>query len=271
MKLFYKKFGFGMPIVILHGLYGSSDNWISIAKALASSFEVYLVDLRNHGNSPHDNIHNYEVMRDDLLEFLDDANLKKAILAGHSMGGKAVMCFAQHNPHRAERIIVIDIAPKSYKDLYRKEALSHYDILRAMKNANLSSVSSRKDVGHALSETIKNSRIRSFLMKNLRKEEGGGYYWNLNLDVLIRELDNIMDGINKNCFDPLFPINGLPALFIRGDRSPYVLDSDMDFIYKIFPSAKLKTISDAGHWLHAEQPGAFIEAVKEFSLNELRT
>lgn len=253
-------------MIIVHGLYGSSDNWLSTAKTLGDNFEVYLVDLRNHGKSPHDDVHNYEVMRDDLLEFMDDVGLEKAILTGHSMGGKAVMCFAQHNPDRAERLIILDIAPKSYKEMYRKETLSHYDILTAMKNIDLSSASSRREIEHALSEKIKHSRITSFLMKNLKHGENRKYYWGLNLDVLLRELDNIMEGINENCFEPLFPVTGIPVLFIRGDKSSYILDSDMDFIDKIFPSAKLITIPDAGHWLHAEQPGIFTEVVKEFAL-----
>ena len=267
MQLFYRKFGSGIPMVILHGLYGSSDNWLSIAKNLAGFFEVYLVDLRNHGRSPHSESHSYELIRDDLLAFMDDTGLGKAILMGHSMGGKAVMCFARHNPDRSERLIVIDIAPKSYKDIYRKETLSHEDILKAMNNVDFSSVSSRRDVDRVLSNTISNDRIRGFLMKNLRRDKDKRYFWGLNLEVLLRELDNIMDGINENCFNPAFPLKGMPVLFVRGENSPYILDDDMGFIERIFPSAKLKTIPDAGHWLHAEQPGAFIEAVTQFALN----
>ncbi len=267
MKLFYRKLGNGgKPIIILHGLYGSSDNWLSIGKSLSEYLEVYLVDLRNHGRSPHHDSHNYELIRDDLSALMDDLGLEKALLAGHSMGGKAVMCFAQHNPDRLERLIIVDIAPKSYKDLYRKESLSHYDILKSMQDVDFSSVSSRRDVENKLADSISSSRIRSFLMKNLGRDEGGRYYWTLNLDVIIRELDNIMDGVNRNCFDPAFPVTGIPVLFIRGEKSPYILDEDMDFIEKIFPSAKLVTIENAGHWLHAEQPGAFTEAVREFVL-----
>ena len=266
MKLFYRKLGSGKPMLILHGLYGSSDNWLSIARSLAGHFEVYLADLRNHGRSPHDDSHNYELIRDDIRVLMDDLGLEKAILTGHSMGGKAVMCFAQHNPDRVERLIIVDIAPKSYKDLYRKEPLSHYDILKAMKNVDFSSVSARRDVDHMLADVIRSPRIRSFLMKNLSQGGDRKYRWTLNLDVIIRELDNIMDGVNRNCFDPAFPVTGIPALFIRGENSPYILDEDMDFIENIFPSAELITINGAGHWLHAEQPGAFIEAVKEFAI-----
>ncbi len=264
MRLYYKKLGSGKPMVILHGLYGSSDNWISIAKLFSEHFEVYLVDLRNHGKSPHDDKHNYELMRDDLIEFLDERGLGKVVLVGHSMGGKVAMCFAQHNPGRVEHLIVVDIAPKSYKELYRRESLNHSDILTAMKSIDLKEAASRRDIDRMLSEKVKPIRVRRFLMKNLERNDDGVYRWTLNLDVLIRELDNIMDGVNRNCFDPAFPVTGIPVLFVRGGNSPYIQDEDMDFIDKIFPSAGLITIPDTGHWLHAEQPEALAKAVKEF-------
>ncbi len=263
MRLYYKKLGSGKPMVILHGLYGSSDNWISIAKLFSEHFEVYLVDLRNHGKSPHDDKHNYELMRDDLIEFLDERGLGKVVLVGHSMGGKVAMCFAQHNPGRVEHLIVVDIAPKSYKELYRRESLNHSDILTAMKSIDLKEAASRRDIDRMLSEKVKPIRVRRFLMKNLERNDDGVYRWTLNLDVLIRELDNIMDGVNRNCFDPAFPVTGIPVLFVRGGNSPYIQDEDMDFIDKIFPSAGLITIPDTGHWLHAEQPEALAKAVKE--------
>lgn len=264
MRLYYKKLGSGRPMVILHGLYGSSDNWLSIAKLFSESFEIYLVDLRNHGKSPHDDKHNYELMRDDLIGFLDERGLDKVVLVGHSMGGKVAMCFAQHNPGRVDHLVVVDIAPKSYKELYRQESLNHSDILMAMKSIDLKEAASRRDIDRMLSEKVKPLRVRRFLMKNLERNHDGVYRWTLNLDVLIRELDNIMDGVNRNCFDPVFPVTGIPVLFVRGDNSPYIQDEDMDFIDTIFPSAGLITIPDAGHWLHAEKPEAFAKAVKEF-------
>ncbi|MFO7923422.1 MAG: alpha/beta fold hydrolase [Bacteroidales bacterium] len=266
MKLFYRKFGSGKPMIILHGLYGSSDNWVSIARELASDFEVFLVDLRNHGKSPHDDRHNYELIRDDLLLFMNETGIGKAMFTGHSMGGKAAMCFVQHHPDRVEKLIVVDIAPKSYKELYRKEPLNHFDILTAMRDVDLSSVSSRRDIDRMLAGRINNERIRSFLMKNISRDKDDRYYWTLNLDVLIRELDNIMDGVNEHCFDPAFPVTGIPVLFIRGGKSPYITDADIDFIEQIFPSAKLHTIPGTGHWLHAENPGAFTDAVRNFAI-----
>lgn len=266
MRLFYKKSGSGDPMVILHGLYGSSDNWSAIGRELEKHFTIYLVDLRNHGRSPHDDRHSYELIREDLLLFMENAGLGKALFLGHSMGGKAAMCFAGHYPEKVEKLIVADIAPKSYKNLYRREALSHDTILQAMNSIDLSSVSSRRDIDSLLSHSISSKRIRGFLMKNLKPAEDRKYRWALNLDVLIRELDNIMDGVNADCFDPDNPVEGIPALFIRGADSPYITDNDVGLILKIFPSARLETIPDAGHWLHAEQPAAFVDAVKNFAL-----
>ncbi len=264
MKLFYKKLGSGKPLVILHGLYGSSDNWMTIGRKLADDFEIYLVDQRNHGRSPHADRHDYESMSNDLLDFMDDANLKRVVLAGHSMGGKTAMCFANQFPGRVESLIVVDIAPKSYKEAYRREALSHYDILKAMQDIDFSGVSRRRDVDRMLARSVGNERIRSFLTKNLGKGEDNKYRWTINLDVLLRELDNIMDGINEKCFDPASPLKDLPVLFLKGGKSPYILESDMEFIKQIFPQARLETIPGSGHWLHAEQPEAFAGAVKKF-------
>lgn len=252
-------------MVILHGLYGSSDNWISIGRALADDFEVYLVDQRNHGRSPHDDQHNYEAMRNDLLDFLTDAGLDRIILAGHSMGGKTAMCFAANFPGRVEKLIVVDMAPKSYRILIRKEVPSHYDILKAMKEVDFTRISGRREVDRMLAPVIKQRRIRAFLMKNLGKTDDNRYFWKLNLNVLLRDLDNIMGDINENCFEPGAVPGSLPVLFIRGENSPYILDRDMDIIKKIFPSAELETISGAGHWLHAEQPEAFIDVLRRFA------
>lgn len=266
MQLFYKKFGSGKPLIILHGLYGSSDNWLSIARTLAADFEVYLIDQRNHGKSPHHDRHDYEVMADDLKEFMDSHHLDKVILAGHSMGGKTAMCFARDHSPRIEKLIVIDIAPKSYKELYRKEALNHYVILKAMQNVDISSALSRRDIDRMLADDIPVKRIRSFLMKNIERTNDNKYSWTLNLDVLLKELDNIMDGMNHKCFDPARPSIDKPVLFIRGGESPYIMDKDMEFILQVFPNAKLKTIPGAGHWLHAEEPEMFIELVSDFLL-----
>jgi esterase len=265
MQLFFRKSGSGKPLVILHGLYGSSDNWMSIGRTLSESFEVYIPDQRNHGRSPHSERHDYRSMREDLLELVNDEGLERVILLGHSMGGKTAMCFAANHPDRVGGLIVADIAPRSYRDTWRNEALNHFHILQAMKEVDFSNVSSLRDIDGQLAGSIKSQRIRAFLMKNIDRPAQGRYSWKLNLDVLISELDNIMDGINESCFDHSAPVGEFPALFIRGGKSNYIADADMDFIKKLFPAARLATIPDAGHWLHAEKPKVFIRKVREFS------
>ena len=256
--------GSGRPLIILHGLYGASDNWLSIGRDLSEDFEVYLVDQRNHGKSPHDEHHNYEVMRDDLLELMNDAGIYKATIAGHSMGGKTVMCFARHYPERIDNLIVVDIAPKSYADIARNEKNGHYDIMKSMKSVDFSRASSRRDVEDMLANSIPIERIRKFLMKNIARGKNNSYFWAINLDVLLKELDNIMDGENETCFSG--PVEGFPVLFIRGEKSPYINMRDFERIRKIFPAADLKTIPGAGHWLHSEQPDKFVKTVKDFVL-----
>jgi esterase len=265
MKLFFKKIGKGKPLVILHGLYGASGNWMGIARELAGDFEVYLVDQRNHGRSFHDNRHDYGSMSEDLLYFIEDTGLDRIVLAGHSMGGKTAMCFAARYPHYIDRLIVIDIAPRGYKSFNRKEVLDHEDILKAMKNIDFSKVSGLRDVDRMLKPVIKQGRIRAFLMKNLDKDDDGKYFWTLNLDVLIRELDNIMDGMDEDCFDHGAADRNFPVLFIRGGKSPYIRDEDMDPILRIFPTATFETIPDAGHWLHAEKTASFVRIVRDFA------
>jgi esterase len=267
MKLFYRKMGAGQPLIILHGLYGSSDNWLSIGRSLADNFEVYLVDQRNHGKSPHADVHNYKALRDDLLEFMDDNGLDKAILAGHSMGGKTVMCFARHFPGRVSSLIVIDIAPKSYKEIARNATPGHYDIIRAMIDMDPSRASSRSEAEAMLADAVPQERIRKFIMKNLGRGEDKKYYWTINTRVLLKELDTIMGDKDDSCFDLKSPVKGFPVLFIRGGKSPYILDEDMDLITKIFPAASFKTIPGAGHWLHAEQPEYFLRVFKDFAKN----
>jgi esterase len=267
MKLFYRKMGSGQPLIILHGLYGSSDNWLSIGRSLADDFEVYLVDQRNHGKSPHDDIHNYKVLRDDLLELMDDAGLDKAILAGHSMGGKTVMCFARHFPDRVSSLVVIDIAPKSYKEVSRNATPGHYDIIRAMIDMDPSKAKSRREAEAMLAEAVPQERIRKFIMKNLGRGEDKKYYWTINTSVLLRELDTIMGDKDDSCFEPGSPVKGFPVLFIRGEKSPYILDEDKAQITKIFPAASFKMIPGAGHWLHAEQPEYFLKVLKDFAIN----
>ena len=266
MELFYRKYGEGVPIIIVHGLYGASDNWVTIGRRLAEGFEVFIIDQRNHGRSPHSKSHNYQAMVGDLYEFLVKHNIDKAILLGHSMGGKTVMYFACQYPEKVNGLIVLDIAPKSYLQLSKKDIseISHYNILKAMKNVDFSIIQSREDVDDQLGITIKSAKLRRFLLKSIHKDIDDFFHWRLNVDALYRNIDEILNGMDTDFFDSADLISGFPVLFIRGSNSKYILDEDLDRIETIFPYAELKTIDNAGHWLHAEQPQGLVSLIVDF-------
>ncbi|MEN8123349.1 MAG: alpha/beta fold hydrolase [Bacteroidota bacterium] len=266
MELFFRKYGEGVPIVIVHGLYGSSDNWVTIGRRLAESFEVFLIDQRNHGRSPHSDSHTYHLMVSDLNEFLDKQKIDKAILIGHSMGGKTVMHFAHQHPEKVSGLIVLDIAAKSYVQIAKenKSEINHYSILEAMKNVDFSTITNRKDVDRELERSIKNMKIRQFLLKNIHRDKDNSLSWGINIHVLYKDLDEILNGMDANFYHNVDAITGFPVLFIRGANSNYIVDADLDQIEKMFPYAELKTIDNAGHWLHAEQPQELVFLIKDF-------
>lgn len=254
MKLHYRKAGEGQPLIILHGLFGSSDNWQTLGKQFADKgFTVFLTDLRNHGRSPHSDEWNYKVMSEDLLELLDDNGLDRVNIIGHSMGGKAAMQFAAHHAARIKKLVVADIAPKKYPHSQR-------DVVEALQAVDLDSVTSRKEAEEILSEGITDFGTKQFLLKNLywKEEEKERLAWRFNLDVIARDIDVVSEGLNApGTID-------VPTLFVRGSKSHYILDEDIPSIKELFPGAEVKTIDNAGHWLHAEQPQAFFDAVMEF-------
>lgn len=255
-------------MVIVHGLYGSSDNWTGIARVLGKYFEVYVVDQRNHGRSPHSTEHNYELMKNDLFEFVERHSIGQAIFMGHSMGGKSVMFFAAAHPERVNGIIVVDIAPKSYKlpAEAMKKTIDHGTILRSMAEVDFLSVQSRDEVDKALARNIGLERIRLFLMKNLERD-GNVFRWKINVETLIKCLDSILSGMNEKDFEKGGEITGFPVLFIKGANSNYILDSDIPLIKTIFPYSEFAVIPKAGHWLHVEQPELLIESILEFMLD----
>jgi pimeloyl-ACP methyl ester carboxylesterase len=254
--------GAGCPIIILHGLYGSSDNWLTIGKELSSDWEVYLVDLRNHGNSPHSDRHTYSLMKLDLLEFIDRHDIEKAVFIGHSMGGKVAMAFSAEFPDRIKSMIVIDIGPKSYHSLtgYSPQAIEHMNILNAMQSIDFSVVKKREDIDAQLEVYIKSSRIRNFLMKSIKRERDNSFSWKINIPVLIKELPSMLEGVGYTAQG----ISGFPVLFIKGENSDYISDEDIPAIKNLFPGAEFITIPDAGHWLHAERPELVIKTLREF-------
>ncbi len=266
MQLFYRTEGAGTPLVIVHGLYGSSDNWLTVAKKLGEKFQVYSIDQRNHGRSPNSDVHDFEAMKDDLAEFFDTHNIEKAVVMGHSMGGKTAMCFAADYPERIEKLIVVDIAPKDYFLLNdESQYYLHNNILRAMLEIDFSRIESRKDVEVFLSERIDSIQIVQFLLKNVhRNKETHQFEWRLNVPVLYDNLDEIIKGVNARWFDDRIPITNYPVLFIKGANSNYILPEDFPSIRRIYPEAEIVEIPDAGHWLHAEQPQLFMDALWKF-------
>ena len=251
MKLHFKKFGSGPPLIILHGVFGSSDNWKTLANHLMSTFEVYLVDQRNHGLSPHSDDFNYQVMTDDLKELLHDEKIEKCILLGHSMGGKTAMNFAVQYPEKIIKLIIVDIAPKGYPP-------HHENILKGVHSLTLHEINTRKEADDLLSVTINNAGIRQFILKNLSRNPEGLFYWKINW----KAIEDNMEAIGA----PLSSYAVFPGevLFIRGAQSDYILNEDEPLLKKHFPDADLMTIQKAGHWVHAEQPAQLLALINQF-------
>jgi len=263
INLSFRKTGHGPVLVILHGLYGSSDNWISIARKLEDRFTIFMPDLRNHGHSPHTSTHTFQDMADDLFLFFQVHQINKATILGHSMGGKLAMMFAAEYPELITGLIVADIAPKNYNSGNKpfKTVLQHEMILGLMEELNLVAVTSRKEIDYFLSEKLKNSTLRQFLIKNIHRDKEGYFEWKINVPVLKHALDSITSEVNSDWFADRQPILNYPVTFIRGLNSDYISDQDFIAIKEIYPEARLIDIPDAGHWLHAEQPEKFVETV----------
>lgn len=249
MKLAYKKLGHGKPLIILHGLLGSADNWLTIARRIALKHTVYLLDQRNHGQSPHAPQFGYEYLAADLEEFIQDHHLGTVRIIGHSMGGKAAMCHALHYPERVEKLVVVDIAPKSYHHPF------FVRLFDFMLHLDLDRFSSRAEIEAAFSEVVPSPGVRQFILKNLERSEQG-YDWKINVQSLHDNLDAIFAAI------PPGPVYDRPVLFVRGGRSDYILDEDEAGIRELFPLARLHTIPDASHWLHVDAEDLLCDQLK---------
>lgn len=261
MKLFYRKYGNGPPLIILHGLYGSSDNWSSIAKAVSNSFTVYLPDQRNHGQSPHSDINDYNSMRDDLYEMMGDLNLKKIYLAGHSMGGKTAISFAAEYPEMINGLLIADISPFVNSNSFRTAYNKHLNILMAILSVDLAQISSRSEAESILKGKITSEKERGFILKNLQRIDGNRFAWKINASSLLLNLEKIMEGIDLRLFVNN-PITGFPVTFLQGGDSDYLPDSDFRDIQKVFPAAEFIKVANAGHWLHADQPDVVINSLR---------
>jgi esterase len=270
MELFYRKMGLGPPMIILHGLYGSSDNWYTIGKAFSSRFEVFLIDQRNHGASPHTREHTYIQLRNDLYDFMEIHKILKPVIIGHSMGGKAAMFFAVAWPERVQSLVVVDISPASYKSLTRTapQSIDHMNILMAMMAVDFTKVNDREDVNRMLAETLGSERIRNFLLKNLKRNEDNLYSWRLNVKTLHDQLPQILDGLDPKPFMNGNGITGFPVLFVKAGASNYITEEDISIIKTIFPMAEMVTIPGADHWVHVEKPELVIKTIEYFVLGD---
>ena len=253
MQLAFREYGSGQPLIILHGLFGQSDNWNTLAKRFGENgFRVFAVDQRNHGLSAHSEIWDYKVMAYDLKKFISRHQLEKPIVLGHSMGGKTAMFFELNFPGIAEKLIIADIAPRAYE--------SHHDsVLKALNAVDFSKIKSRKEAEAVLHNYIPDFGTKQFLLKNIywKDESNTQLDWRFNLKVI--------DGNYKNvgAEAPSLTSN-IPSLFIRGEKSNYVTEKDLSDIKNRFPNYKLVTIAESGHWIHAEKPNEFFEEVMGF-------
>jgi len=252
MKLFYRALGeSGTPVIVLHGIFGTSDNWLGFGKSIAGNHRVFLVDQRNHGQSPWGNEFNYEVMSDDLLEFIQEHQLENPILIGHSMGGKVVMQFDLLNPSIASRIVIVDIAPKFYP-------VHHTQILEGLNSLDLTTLESRQAANEHLKRFEEKEGVRQFLLKNLYRNAEQQFAWRINLKVITKNIDVVGHEL-------LVPAaSNTEALFIKGADSPYIQPEDERYIAEIFPNFELVEIPGAGHWVQADQPDLFLQALQSY-------
>jgi pimeloyl-ACP methyl ester carboxylesterase len=244
--------GEGKPLFILHGFLGMGDNWKTLARQWAEvGYQVHLVDQRNHGRSFHSDAFSYELMAKDLLAYCEAHGLGQIDLLGHSMGGKTAMTFACTYPERLGKLVVADIAPRYYDP-------HHQHILKALQSLDFDTISSRQEADAVLADYIGEASTRQFLLKNLYREDKDRFALRINLEVLSTKVEEVGKPLPEHA-----RFEG-PVLFVRGERSNYILDSDKLLIKRHFPNGQIRTVSGAGHWLHAEKPAEFYQIVTEF-------
>jgi esterase len=250
MILNYQEYGSGPPLIILHGLLGCLDNWHTMSRTLASSFRVIAVDQRNHGRSGHSDVFTYGAMAADLTELLDHLQIPSASVLGHSMGGKTAMQCALSYPDRVDKLIAVDIAPREYPRL-------HDELLDAMRAVDLRSMTARQQVDARLAQRVPDFAERQFLLKNLARDDAGGFFWRPNLEAIHNHYLEIARAIGSDT-----PFDG-PALFVRANKANYILPSDFPAIRHLFPDSTIVGI-ESGHWIHADAPVIFADFVIRF-------
>jgi pimeloyl-ACP methyl ester carboxylesterase len=252
MNLYFQELGTGFPLVILHGIFGSGDNWLTLGRQFAATHRVFLVDQRNHGRSPWSDEFSYQQLADDLLAFCDAHGLEQIDLIGHSMGGKVSMLFALQHPSRVRRLVIVDIAPKEY------QLNEHKHILVTLANFELANYATRTEIDQALATSLPEYSTRQFILKNIYRNEEQQFAWRLNVKGLQQNLQEIGK--------PLESTSRFlsPALFVNGGKSKYVQPEDHSRIRLLFPLSRIATVPQAGHWVHAEAPDALYALVSDY-------
>lgn len=249
-SLHFKSYGSGPPLILLHGLFGSGDNWHTVARALAAELQVYAVDQRNHGRSFHSERHDYESLAADILTFIAEHHLAPVTLLGHSMGGKVAMQVAATHPEQVARLIVVDITHRATRRIQA-------DAVAALSRLDLGLLATLAGAEEELRPGIPDAALRRFLLKNLERTREGRYRWKINLGAIHRNLERLGEAIPVAVFSK-------PCLFIRGGKSDYITDADWLEVESFFPAAELASLPEAGHWVHADAREAFVAAVVEF-------
>ena len=253
LDLHFNSYGSGKPVIVLHGLFGSQVNWRTFGKQLGESCRVFTLDLRNHGDSPHSDEFNYDLMAADVARFMEKEKLDDAILLGHSLGGKVAMRFATAYPDKIQKLIVVDIALKEYPAVHKR-------LFEAVNNLDLARFSRLQQVVDALASDIPPLDIRWFLVKNLARGDNQKFRWKINMAAIANSYEEIFKTPSIN------QLLDKPTLFIKGENSEYLATADLESARRTFPQAKMLTIKGAGHWVHIDAPEVFAEVVRVFSL-----
>ncbi len=252
VELNFKVYGQGEPLIILHGLFGSLDNWATIGRKLGEHFMVYLVDQRDHGKSPHTDTFNYDILAEDLHHFMEENWIHHATIVGHSMGGKTAMRFALEYEDMVDSLIVLDMAPKQYTN-------RHQSVFEAMEAVDFTKLEARADAKNTLLEKLDGDQATTaFLLKNIKRLKEGGFAWKMNTRLLESEYEHIIAAM------PVDASYGGPSLFVKGGNSAYIQEEDHDLIMSLFPQAKIQTLENTGHWLHAEKPVELMHMITSF-------
>ena len=250
----FKTFGQGEPVIILHGLLGMLDNWQTFARKLSENYQLILLDQRNHGKSFQTDEFNYDLLAHDLKDFMDSQAIRHAALIGHSMGGKTILSYLNHFEDLVEKPIIVDMSPKAHSG-------GHEHIFNALLKLPIDEISSRKEATDWLMQELKDPGIVYFLLKNLGRDPERGFYWKANIKALWNNYDQILNPIErKHAYEH-------SILFIKGGKSNYIDAEAEAMINKDYPNHILKTIPDAGHWVHADKPDELLDIVSKYLRN----